>query len=260
VSIPLVYATGPETLFGVGHVERHDGTVRGSMPSGTSFVGTDGRPSVGALGVLIDNVLGYSIIDSLEHGTWSVSTEIWLHLLAPVPTDGGQLRASARSIQRGSFATGTILDDRDGLVGACSQRGRAVAGPPLDPADLPPFELPTDAAGVVDLLGLHATGEVLAMRVTPVLENPRRMLHGGISLCASEVAATRSRRLAGSDLATSSMHIVHSRAIPAGSVVEFHPVTRHAGGSLWVTDIFGVVDGRTSTIARVSAERPAPDH
>ena len=92
------------------------------------------------------------------------------------------------------------------------------------------------------------------MTVTPALENPRRMLHGGISLCASEVAATRSRRVAGSDLGTSSLHIVHSRAIPAGSRVEFHTTTQHAGRSLWITDVIGVVDGRTCTIARVSAE------
>jgi acyl-coenzyme A thioesterase PaaI-like protein len=254
VSIALVYATGPETLFGVGRVEHGEGTVRGSMPSRAALVGPDGRPSVGALGVLVDNVLGYSIIDSLEHGTWSVSTEIWLHLLASLPHDGGQVRAAAHAVQRGSFATGTIVDEQGGLLATCSQRGRAVAGAPLDPLDLPPFELPAGPRDVADLLGLRAEGEVLAMRVTPVLENPRRMLHGGISLCASEVAATRSRRLAGSDLATSSMHIVHSRAISAGSLVEFHATTHHAGRSLWITDVVGVVDGRQCTLARVSAE------
>ena len=125
MTIALVYATGPETLFGVGQVEHDEGTVRGSMPTGSPLVGPDGRPSVGALGVLVDNVLGYSIIDSLELGIWSVSTEIWLHLLAPLPTDGGRIRSlgaepsnAARSPAGRSSTTGA----------SCSRRAASAAG------------------------------------------------------------------------------------------------------------------------------------
>jgi acyl-coenzyme A thioesterase PaaI-like protein len=254
VSVPTVYATGPETLFGVGRVE-HDGSlVRGSMPTGPSLAGPDDRASAGALGVLVDNVLGYSIIDSLDVGTWSVSTEIWLHLLAPLPTDGRRILAGAHTLQPGSFSTATVTDEHGAQLATCHQRGRAVADGPFDVEDLPAFDLPTDPVDVSGLLGLQPEGDVITMEVSPVLENPRRMLHGGISLCASEVAATRSRRLAGADLPTTSVHIVHSRGIPAGAVVEFHSTTRHAGRSLWITDVVGLVDGKTCTIARVSAE------
>jgi len=254
VSIPLGYVTGPETLFGVGQVKHVDGAIRGSMPAGSPFTGPDGRTSAGALGVLVDDVLGYSIIDSLSDGIWTVSTEIWLHLLAPLPCDGQRIQAAARTLQPGSFAAGTLTDERGRQLATFSQRGRAVPDIPPAIVDLPAFDLPTGAVDVVDLLGLRAECEAMALTVTERLENPRRMLHGGISLCASEVVATRSRRSAGSALATSSIHIVHARAIPAASEVTFHATTQHAGRSLWVTDVVGVVDGRSCTIARVSAE------
>jgi acyl-coenzyme A thioesterase PaaI-like protein len=254
MSIPLIYATGPESLFGVGRVEHDGDVVRGSMPLGPPLAGPDDRIAAGALGVLADNVLGYSIIDSLAEHIWSVSTEIWLHLLAPLPADGRRVVATARTIQPGSFSIATIADETGEQFAACGQRGRAVADPPLDEADLPSFDLPADATDVAGLLGLRVEADLVTMPVTPALENPRRMLHGGISLCASEATATCSRQRAGSELATSSIHIVHTRAIPAGSVVEFQATTRHSGHSLWITDVVGRVDGRACTIATVSAE------
>jgi acyl-coenzyme A thioesterase PaaI-like protein len=249
---------GPEALFGA-HLEQPDPSeprLIGSMPTGPRLRGPDGRPSVGSLGVLADDVLGYALIASLPTGRWTVSTELWLDILAPLPAEPALLHGASCALQPGSFA-GARFNDVDGrLVAVGRERGRAVAqdvGALV--RDAPEGPLGTGAADVLELIGLRPRDDdVLSLAVTPALENPRRMLHGGISFCASEVAATWSRVQAGSDLATSSVHIVHARPVPSGSVVEFDCTTRHAGRSLWVTDVVGSVDRRAVTFARVSAE------
>lgn len=253
----VVIVTGPETIFGVGAVEQANGAVRGSMPTGARFAGPDGRAAVGALGVLVDNVLGYSIISSLPPASWSVSTEIWIDLVASLPDDGGRVWAEARIVQRGSFSTGQVVDDSGRVLAECRERGRQVDGVPDFDAAPPQFD-PTVAAvedpGLAGLIGLECGAEVCVLNATPELENPRRMLHGGVTLAGSEVAATRSRVEAGSSLPTSSLHIVHTRPIPAGARVEFRTTTVHAGRSLWLTDVVGIVDGKVCTTTRVTAQ------
>lgn len=250
-----VLPTGPEELFGVGAVAAVGGSVVGSMPSGAPFTDLHGRPTLGALGVLVDDVLGYAINDSLSPGTWSVTTEIWVDLLAPLPADGSRVRADGRALQAGSFATGRVLDADGHLLAECRERGRATANVP-EAAGGPSFELPDGADDLAGLIGLRAEGDHLVLEVTPVLGNPHRILHGGLSLCASDLAATRSREADAPGLVTTSLHIVHARPVPIGARVEFTVTTRHAGRTLWVSDVVGTVAGRPCTLARVSAQGP----
>ena len=249
-----VLATGPETLFGVDDVASVAGSVVGSMPTGVPFTGPDGRPALGALGVLVDDVLGYAIIDSLAPGSWSVSTEIWIDLLAPLPADASRVHADARAVQAGSFATGRVVDADGRLLAECRERGREIADVPDAVDGPPPVELPAGAAGLAELIGLRPEGDHFVLHVTPVLGNPRHMLHGGVSLCASELAATYSRQADAPHLMTSSLHIVHTRPVPSGARMEFHVTSSHAGRSLWISDVVGSVEGRPCTLARVSAQ------
>jgi acyl-coenzyme A thioesterase PaaI-like protein len=226
------------------------------MPTGPAFLGPDGRPSAGALGVLVDDVTGYAVIDGLVGGSWSVSVEIWLDLLAPLPATG-TLSARARIVQAtavSAFTEGWVLDDSGTCVAVCRQRGRAI---PEDPATMQPsaFQVPAQHSGVAELIGLRPLGaDSAVLTVVPHLENPRHMLHGGVSMCASEVTAMASRLGAGIDLPTSSIHIAHTRAIPAGAEVLFQAETRHAGRSLWVSEVTGRVDGRIACVSTVSAQ------
>jgi acyl-coenzyme A thioesterase PaaI-like protein len=226
------------------------------MPSGAPFVGVDARFSLGALGVLVDDVLGYAIIDSLPPRSWSVSTEIWVDLLAPLPTDGSRVHACARTAQVGSFATGRVVDAEGRLLAECRERGREIADVPDPAGGVQPFELPDTAVDLGELIGLRPDGNDMVLDVTPVLGNPRRMLHGGVSLCASELVAARSRQADAPDLVTTSLHIVHCRPVPAGARLEFSVTTRHAGRTLWISDVVGTVEGRPCTLARISAEAP----
>ncbi|MGY0541457.1 PaaI family thioesterase [Nocardioides sp. YJ-D4] len=258
MSAPPLFARGPETLFGVGVVTQPSPAsdlIRGSQP--TILEGPDGRPAVGSLGVLADNVLGYSLIASLPEGSWTVSTEIWIDVVAPLPTRQTGVLAEGRTVQRGSYATGSVTDNDGDLLALIRERGRLVDTPVTALArDVPaaPARIGTD---VMDRLGLlPKDDDTLIVEVDEELENPRRALHGGVSLCAAEVAASWSRVQANPDLATSSLHVVHNRPIPSGCVVEFRATTRHAGRRLWVTDVTGLVEGRAAVIARVTAEPP----
>ncbi|WP_082599321.1 PaaI family thioesterase [Nocardioides sp. Root151] len=248
--------SGPTKLFGAGPWQDGD-TVRGVMPADRLFPGADGRPAVGSLGVLVDEVVGYSIIGSLPEGAWTVSTEIWIDIVRPLADAEGELSASARSIAPGSFATGELIDASGNLIAECRERGREIADPPdfavarTDFAFDGAVDLDQDLSGV---LSLREMGEGWVLPVVPRWENPRGVLHGGISLAASEAAATASRVEAGSDLATSSLHIVHTRAVPSGVDLELRTTTRHAGRTLWVTDVDAVWNGKVCATTRVSAQ------
>lgn len=249
-------ATGAEQVFDV-EPRQHRDTLEGSMPTGKLFFGPDGRPAVGALGVLVDDILGYSIIGSLDENAWTVSTEIWIDMIAPPPEAGGKLVGSARIVAPGSFATGEVTDASGRVIAECRQRGREVADPPDFAVARTDFDFDDSLGTGTDLsevLGLKEKDDALVLPTVPRWENPRGTLHGGISLAASEVAATRSRCLAGSRLATSSLHIVHTRAVPSGVELELRTTTRHAGRTLWITDVDAMWNGKVCATTRVSAQ------
>lgn len=251
-----VVPTPSERAFGV-EIEQDGAAVRGSMLADKRVVGFDDRPAVGALGVLVDEILGYSIIGSLAEGAWTVSTEIWIDVVSPMPGDGSVLHGIANIAVPGSFATGKVVDEGGRVVAECRERGREIADPPdfgaADPGSDGPFR-PDAGPGIAGLLGLREQGDVLALEVTPEWENPRGVLHGGISLAASEAAAAWSRVCSGSELATCSLHIVHTRPVPSGVDLVLRPTTRHAGRSLWVTDVEALADGAVCAISRVTAQ------
>jgi acyl-coenzyme A thioesterase PaaI-like protein len=251
-----VLPVGPEEAFGVGAVTPGADGVHGTMPTGPAFLGPDGRPAAGALGVLVDDVTGYAVIDGLLGGSWSVSTEIWLDLIGPVPATGS-LSARAAIVHAtavSAFTAGSVHDESGACIAVCRQRGRAI---PEDPADLRPtaYRVPSHSSDVSELIGLRVLdADSTALTVTPHLENPRRMLHGGITMCAAEVTAVRSRMAGGVDLPTTSIHTAYTRGIPAGADIEFRAVTRHAGRTLWVSEVCGWVAGRIASITTVSAQ------
>lgn len=252
-----VVVTGPEWTFGVGAVQQDGDRVVGSMPTGPWFADPGGQAALGSLGVLLDDVLGYSLIASMEQDSWSVSTEIWVDLMAPLPGDGSRLHAEARTLEPGSFAAGSLVGADGRLLATCRQRGRRVEEQP-DPSQSDGEHRSRAAAvdgmgGLVATLGLEEYDDRLSLPVRREHENPRRMLHGGVSLAASEAAASWSRRAAGCELPSRSLHIAHLRPIPSGATFELRCTTLHAGRTLWLTDVVGTVDGKVCTTTRVTA-------
>lgn len=252
------FTSGPAALFGVDDLRQNDDGVEGRMTLGSGMAGPDGTTAVGALGVLVDEAMGYAIMGSLGSGDWSISTEIWMDVLGPLPPAGQTVDVRAITVVPGSFAAGTARDSAGRLFLECRQRGRkvpsavdpeaaaasgrsALAGRPI-------------ASDLESLLGLRLEGDAHVLHTHAGLANPRWMLHGGVSLAASEAVAARSRWDSGCLLPTSSVHIVHTRGVPVDAPLVLHAETRHAGRTLWVTDVVGTVDGKVCTVATVSAQ------
>jgi acyl-coenzyme A thioesterase PaaI-like protein len=252
------FTSGPAALFSVDVLRQCEDGVAGSMTFGPGSVGPGGGPALGALGVLVDEALGYALMGSLAPGAWSISTEIWMDLLGPLPPAGESLTIRTRAVVEGSFVTGEVHDASGRLVVRCSQRGREVP-PAVDPggatsaarsalAGLPVTE------DLEVLLGLRTEGDVQLLQAHGGLANPHQMLHGGVSLAASEAVAARSRIDSGCSLPTSSVHIVHTRGVPVDAPLVLHTETRHAGRTLWVSEVVGTVGGKVCTVATVSAQ------
>src|SRR5690242_14046066 len=89
---------GPERLFHVEDLRLDGDCVRGSMTSGAWMSGADGLASPGALGVFVDDLIGSAIIARCPPGLWSVSTEISIDVLTPVPGDGSPLYGVAELV------------------------------------------------------------------------------------------------------------------------------------------------------------------
>lgn len=249
VVLPAV-DTGPEALLRMGELTVEDGVFRGSMPVGP-WLGVGRRTPAGALAVLVDDLLGYAITADLPNGRWSVSTEITLDVLRPLPTSGRVLADGklVQSDEQGGFATGTVRNESGTRLAVCTQRGRFIRAPeglveegawggPPRPGDLE------------RLLSLR---DGVPTPTTDVLANEGGNLHGGVSMFASDLVAGALRP----DLVTASVHITYTRAIPIGADVTWRATVRHDSRSLAVVDVDAVVDDRVGTTARVVLHPPA---
>lgn len=248
-----IVSSEPDELFGVGDIRQAGPMISATMEPQT-ITGADGRPAVGALGVLADNTLGYAVMAALSQGAWSISTEIWIDVVEALDPGRPVVSAEAEVRHGGGLSQGTLLDAEGRVVAECRQRGRRVE--PVVPGSgtaSNTHQAAGESVDLGDLLGVRRVTGGHALEVGPALLNPRGMLHGGVSLAASEFAATASRVEAGSSLATTSVHILHTRGIPDGATVTFESITRHSGRTLWVTEVLGRVDGKVATVTTVSA-------
>lgn len=126
-----VLEDGPELAFRVARPVADGGTVSSFMPVGPWLNGPSGRPLAGALGVLIDNVLGCAIMLRRPPGGWSVSAEISLDLCGPVPDGTHVLRAEGRndhSDVTGGIASCSVTDGSGRLIALGRQLDLDVAG------------------------------------------------------------------------------------------------------------------------------------
>jgi uncharacterized protein (TIGR00369 family) len=220
--------------------------------------------SAGSLGVLVDNVLRYAVIAERPQGHWPVSAEISIELCAAIPIDGSSLRAEASLLHvdaSGGLASARVLDEDGRVIALCSQRGRfighdqAAMPAPAWESDNDPL-LTSPITGLASLMGakplLTANGAELHLTVR--LGNPLANLHGGISLCASELVGLAALQNSGPQFETASVHVVYARPIPLGSDVIFHASVTHRGRSLAVAQIISTNDaGKPCTIATVTA-------
>ncbi|MGW1026785.1 PaaI family thioesterase [Streptomyces sp. NPDC002577] len=265
----LVVDSGPERSFKVARVASEGGVVSSSMPTGSWLIGPAGRSVYGALGVLVDDALGYAIMLDRPVDHWSVSSEISIDVCGPLPTDGSLLSAEARilhSDSRGGISSGSVVDARGRLVAACRQHGRWVqdlpAASPVDESAAAPGMddggMRQSAEDLLELLGTQVkttdNGAELDLLAAEELVNPLHNLHGGIALCASDIVAHAALEAAGRPSDTASLHIAYTRPIPLGTTVRFEASVAHSGRSFAVVSVTATNEaGKPCTIATVTA-------
>jgi acyl-coenzyme A thioesterase PaaI-like protein len=127
---------GPEEMFRIGGTTQADGGVLLSMPTGEWLRGPDGRTASAALGVLIDDVLGNSIIERRPANSWPVSTEISVDYVSWPPSDGRPVQARSRALSAppaGALAAGEVTDSVGAVLAVATSRFHFVPGEPVAP-------------------------------------------------------------------------------------------------------------------------------
>lgn len=258
---PTVPRGRPEHLFDLGPVRAESGRSLASMPTGPWLRGRDGRLSPAGLGVLMDDVLGQAILLGSPAGHWSVTTELSLDIAAPLPDDGQRVSATAAPVlldEAGGLARGELRDAAGRCLAVGTTWSRFIAGIPDEV--LRPPEVPAGIARgacLSDLLRvrLQDTGRIdLPARVE--LGNARGVVHGGVLLCLTVMAAEEALRDSGLEVA--SVRVAYLR--PARGELAFAPAIIRQGRSLClvrveVADVAGV-PCTTATIAARSSAGP----
>jgi uncharacterized protein (TIGR00369 family) len=266
----LIIEGGPEALFRVTRPSEDGVTVRSAMPEGPWLTGPDGHLAAGALGVLIDNVLGYALMLRRPPNSWSVSAEISLDMCGldrpGRPPDGLRLISAEASTdyhdETGGVASGAVTDDAGGLLALCRQHGRWVPTVPGSPPEgrQPPSPSALGSAGLAGVLGLPDVadgGAYLDFPVTGDLVNPLATLHGGITLGVCELVARAAVGTGGGPWRTASIHATYPRPLPVGTIVRFEARVRHRGRAFAVIQVTATNgEGKPCVIATVTAGVP----
>lgn len=252
-----VLPSPPDQLFRVHDLRGGDGTFRASMTLGPWLLGDDGSVAAGALGVLIDNVLAYAgLTRSPER--WSVTTEMSLTAYPAVAEAGTVVHARAESVHAdvfSGFATGDVRTTEGLLLASCSQRTRFMDSRPMATAAAAPqtgyegLHLPSLVGG-----GGDKNDPSVWLHVGHNFQNPLANLHGGVSMHACDIAATKALRLDGSELTPMSIQLAYLRPVPAGTDIEFRPKVVHRGRTLAIVDVVGIAEGRNAIVARTCAQ------
>jgi acyl-coenzyme A thioesterase PaaI-like protein len=213
----------PELLFGLEPLTfAPGGTVSGEMATGPWMsdpdTGPEGLP--GALGVLVDDVLGYAI--NACANAWSVSTEISLDVVGQIPTDGSRVRAEGGVVHRNGssvFARGRVIDQSGATIAYAQERGRLIPGSPGEAAGgagsaWSPKDAAAESIGELFGTGFRLLEGGADVHVGERLANPLGNLHGGMSLCLTEWLASRATPALAR---TSSVRMQYVRPLPGGT-------------------------------------------
>lgn len=241
---PAFLPGGPEALFAVDDFAYADGEVRARMLLGPW---SDGPGGAGSIGVLADNILGYALISQAPAEQWSVSTEISLDFLRPLPGNGTWLSARGRTVHTGpatGLAEGSVFGQDGQLIARSRQWGRFVG---REPAPVTSGEVRSGGHATAGLLaGLRqeigaAEGQArLRFDVADELVNPHGTLHGGVTLWAAGLVAGAALATLTTALDPASITVSYLRPLPHRDVAEFRAEVVSRGRSLALTRVTGL--------------------
>ncbi|WP_328611177.1 PaaI family thioesterase [Amycolatopsis sp. NBC_00345] len=240
---PAFLPGGPEALFAVDGFAYTDGEVRARMLLGPW---SDGLGGAGSIGVLVDNILGYALIAQAPDERWSVSTEISVDFLRPLPGNGTWLSARGRTVDVGAaagLAEGSVFGEDGRLIARSRQWGRFVGrGPGPDGDVLPGHHSRATASVLNDLrqeVGAAEGRAQLRFGVADELVNPHGTLHGGVTLWAAGLVAGAALSTLTATLNPASIAVSYLRPFPHGDVAEIQAEVVSRGRSLALTRVTG---------------------
>lgn len=253
-ALPHVPVGKPERLFGVRMTQDpRDNRWHGTMPSGRWTRGLDGAPSSAALAILIDDTLGVAGAAHQPEGRFAVTTELSVDYVAPPPCDGSVISSEGAVVSahdRGALVTGTTRDSTGQTLAVMSLRSRYIpllpevaAGAWAQPEPSPGDPADADASrhdSLLSVLGasVHADDAQVRVRVPSNirLTNGSGVLHGGIALAASQLAASY-RLPADEGMAISSTRITYLRQLEISDDIDFVARVVHGGRTFRVIEV-----------------------
>ncbi|UGQ11753.1 hypothetical protein LO772_34140 [Yinghuangia sp. ASG 101] len=273
--------SGPTLLFGVRVDIGPDGeTWRGTMESGPWTAGYDGAPDSAALSVLIDATLGRAATAHRPAGLWPVTTELSIDHVAPPPGDRGTVTFDGQVVaarEDGALVSGTAVDAAGRTLAVATLRSRFIPGMTVDlpeevlsrpglvlaPHEVFPDEEPPHRESLMTMLNasLHTDEQGVTLRVPgdTLLANGTGAMHGGIALCASQLAASHVIGAAdGMEVASS--RITYLRQVELSDHTDFVARIVHGGRSFRLVEVtaYGPT-GKAGTVTTVAGyARPRP--
>lgn len=221
---PVPYLRGhPETAFGIHPVMTDGYTATSAMHLGGWGLRADGtRMHQGATGVLIDDTTAYAALTTRGAGQWGVTSEISVDFHTTIPARAQLLSAAAtadHSTQGWGHSSGQLRGEGGELIATIGQRMRFFPGDDSPHRQTPvPPEAPswlTSLDSHLEFSDQQGTRSEFVLRTDPGMRNPMGMLHGGIGLCFSEVAANaaweRSSNFPGEPFRTASLRVSYLR-------------------------------------------------
>lgn len=241
-SIPqsIFMRSGPEELFAVDGLTRDDDGIRAHMVTGPWTSGP------GSIGVLADNVLGYALIARAPEDRWSVSTEITLDFLRPLPQDGSRLVAEGQAVHTAAttgLAEGSIFDEGGNLVARTRQWGRYVTTAPANDSGRAGFAIRRTGEQLVagvrrKIIAGHGRAE-LVLDIEDDLVNPLRTLHGGVTLWVTELLASAAVSTVSPVMLPASVTVSYLRPFLLGDVAVLRAEVESRGRRLATTRLTG---------------------
>ncbi|MFF0813792.1 hotdog fold thioesterase [Rhodococcus sp. NPDC003318] len=254
----------PQTLFRVSPPARigdANQTVM-TIDSGTP-------PGTAALGVLLDDLLGFTLYDRRGDRAGLVTAELSVDVVRPAAWQGPHLTAESRleALDRdGGLSSARVQDSAGALVAIATLRGNfvddvspqrtVVTAPGPDPQPL----VGGLAGSPIDLLGgvLEATGSGVRLTVPgqEQLANANGVMHGGVITCAHDLAGTAAAAAGDIPMRAGSLRVNFFRAVPVDGPVVFDAETVRAGRRVAVTRVTARDHlGRTCSVATVTCRR-----
>ncbi|MFD1813802.1 PaaI family thioesterase [Rhodococcus gannanensis] len=261
MSIATDLGATPQSLFGVSRAVRIGDVNRMTMTLG------EGEASTAALGVLVDDILGFTLYHRRGDRDGLVSATLSVDYARPTGWHGPHLTAdgTVETLDRdGGLASARIVDGAGALIARATLWGSFVDGVtqtrPIA-TEITPAPLPAGVAGPIEALcgTLESTeaGARLTVPPNPVLANAIGSMHGGILTCAHDVAATAA---AGSSMRTASLTVNFFTPVLVDAATVFDATVLRAGHRVCVVRVSALSSsGRECSTATVTLRRNPDD-